>query len=85
MVPESMQSQVFWRVHDHGHFSATKTEAAVRRDYWIANLKSKVEKVLAKRKQGKQEDWLHVIDKGSVLLYTYHVDHFGPLESSAKK
>lgn len=56
-------------------------------------MRKKVEKViqncisciLAEKKQGKQEGFLHSIEKGSVPLDTYHVDHMGPLPTTQKK
>lgn len=41
--------------------------------------------ILAERKQGKQEGFLHSIEKGSVLLDTYHIDHMGPLLTTQKR
>lgn len=56
-------------------------------------MQKKVEKViqscisciLAERKQGKQEGFLHSIEKGSVPLDTYHIDHMGPLPTIQKR
>lgn len=52
-------------------------------------MRAKVEKVvrncincmLAERKQGKQEGFLHPIEKGELPLDTYHVDHLGPVST----
>jgi transposase InsO family protein len=41
--------------------------------------------ILAERKSGKLEGWLHPIDKEGVPLGTYHIDHLGPLPSTKKK
>lgn len=38
-----------------------------------------VECILSERKKVKQDGWLHAIDKGSVPLDTYYVDHLDPL------
>jgi hypothetical protein len=62
-----MQSQIIRRAHERGHFSVNKTEILVKRDYWFFNMRAKIERVihncidciLAERKQGKQERWLH--------------------------
>lgn len=92
IVPRSMQTQIIRRVHENGHFGSAKTEILVRKDYWFTDLKSKVEKIvrncvpciLAERKHGRQEGFLHSIDKGNVPLDAYHVDHLGPLPSTRK-
>lgn len=46
VVPKTMQSQVIKKAHEQGHFGSAKTEALTRRDYWIPNLRTKVEGVL---------------------------------------
>ncbi|XP_011698713.1 PREDICTED: uncharacterized protein LOC105456415 [Wasmannia auropunctata] len=92
VVPKVMQSQIIREAHEKGHFSINKTEILVRRDYWICNLRSKVEKVvrncitciLAERKQGKLDGLLNPIEKGSLPLDTFHVDHLGSLPSTKK-
>ena len=70
----------------------SKTEALVKKDYWMPSLRAKVEKmvrnciscILAEKKQGRQEGYLNPIDKGEVPLDTFHVDHFGPLPTTRK-
>lgn len=65
-----MQLQIIRRAHERGHFSVAKTEAILRNDYCIPNVKPKIEKVvkncvvciLAERKQGSA-------DSKSVWLY----------------
>lgn len=92
VVPKVMCSQIIRRAHEKGHFSVAKTEAIVKRDYYIQNLRPKVEKIvhncinciLAEKKQGKQEGFLFPIDKGEVPLDTFHVDHLGPLATTRK-
>lgn len=93
VVPKDMQTQVVRQAHERGHFGVTKTEEIVRKDFWFKGMRSKVEQVvsscidciLAERKQGKQEGMLHPIEKGTVPLDTYHVDHVGPMTSTKKK
>jgi len=90
VVPRRMQTQIIRRAHERGHFSVGKTEDLVKGDYWIPNLRRRVEEVvrncvaciLAERKQGRQECFLHPIEKGSVPLDTLH--HLGPLPSMKK-
>lgn len=58
-----MQSQIIKQARERGHFAVTKTQALLQRDYWIPNVKPKIEKImktcvtciLAERKSGKQE------------------------------
>lgn len=92
VVPERMQTQIIRRTHEHGHFSVGKTETLVRADYWIPNLRQRVERVvrncvaciLAERKHGKPEGQLTPIEKVSTPLDTFHIDHLGPLPSTKK-
>ena len=64
----------------------------VERDYHIANLQKRVDDVISNcvpcilgaKKQGKQEGLLNPIPKGDVPLDTFHVDHVGPIPSTAK-
>lgn len=92
VVPKAMQSTVIKRAHKRGHFSVAKTEAIIRRDFYIQKLRQRIEKfnlncldcILANKRQGKQEGFLHSIDKGDLPLDTYHVDHLGPLASTKK-
>lgn len=92
VVPGGMQTKIIEKAHEQGHFGANKTEALIKNDYWIPNLRSKIEKiiqncvacVLAERKHGKSECLLHPIEKGSVPLDTFHIDHLGPLPSTKK-
>lgn len=92
VVPKTMQLQIIRRAHERGHFAVGKTETLVKNDYWIPGLRPKVEKIvqncisciLAERRQGKQECFLKPIEKGSVPLDTFHIDHLGPLPSTKK-
>lgn len=92
VVPKPMQGQIIRAEHERGHFGARKVEAVVRRGYAIDKLFEKCAKVisncvpciLASRKSGKQEGLYNPIDKGKGPLETYHVDHLGPMPSSAK-
>jgi len=92
VVPKLMRTEIIKRTHDQGHFSVAKTEALLSRDYFIPNVKSKIEKliqncvtcILAERKRGKQEGHLNMIEKGEFLLDTFHIDHLGPLPTTKK-
>lgn len=92
VVPRQIQKEVIRSVHEKGHINAQKVETMVKRDYFIERLSQKVSAViancvaciLADRKKGKKDGLLNPIDKGDVPLHTYHVDHLGPLASTAK-
>lgn len=79
--------------HEQGHFSKKKTEELVTRQFYIPNLTSKIAIVLkncipcmmAERKMGLQEGFLHPIPKGDYPLITYHVDHLGNLTATKKQ
>ncbi|KMQ86624.1 blastopia polyprotein [Lasius niger] len=92
VVPRAMRRQVIRKAHEQGHFGVGKTEALLRKDYWIPGLRAEVEKVikncitciLAERKHGRSECFLSPIEKGSVPLDTFHIDYLGPLPSTKK-
>jgi len=92
MVPSSMQHEIIRRTHEKGHFAIKRTEEEVKREFFIPNLHTKIEKciincikcILINKKSGKQEGYLHPLAKGDTPLYTYHMDHLGPLESTHK-
>lgn len=93
VVPELMQSSIIGHVHDRGYFAAEKTKKLIKMDYWFREMRSKIEKyvqncidcILAEKKSGKLEGWLHPIDKEGVPFGTYHIDHLGPIPSTKKK
>lgn len=92
VIPKSMQTHLIKVAHEEGHFGVKKTKELLERNYYIAKLKEKIEKyiascipcILSSRKQGKQEGLLHPLHKEGLPLQTYHIDHVGPLESTAK-
>lgn len=92
VVPKAMQSQIIRRAHEQGHFGIVKTEALVRKDFWISNLHPKVESILrnciscilTERKHRKAECLLSPIDNGDAPLDTFHIDFLGPLQSTKK-
>lgn len=47
VVPKSMQSQVIRTAHEKGHLGAKRVEMEVRKDYAIARLAEKCEKIIA--------------------------------------
>lgn len=92
VIPRKMQKEIIKGAHENGHFGIKKTEELILREYWIPKLREKITNlikicipcILAERKRGKQEGYLHPIDKGDLPLDTYHIDHLGPLSSTAK-
>lgn len=93
VIPDLMQNEIIRMVHNRGHSSAKRTENTIQEEYFIPDLKKKIESniancvpcIVANRKAGKQEGHLHPLLKGDIPLHTYHVDHLGPLESTSKK
>ena len=92
VVPKQMQDDVIQRCHDQGHFGAAKTEQLIRRDYWFPKKHEKIKQViqncvsciLAERKHGKLEGFLHPLNKGDTPMDTYHIDHLDLLPSTKK-
>lgn len=91
-MPRVLQTQVIRAIHEKGHIGARQVAALVQRDYHIDQLGERcagvvancVRCILTSQKAGKQEELLHPIDKSHGPLHTYHVDHLGPMPSTAK-
>lgn len=83
-----MQNEVIRNAHHISHFGIMKTE-----NYSITDLRNKIRKVinkcvtciLANRKQGKKEDFLHSIDKRDTPLSMWYIDFLGPLTAIPKR
>lgn len=92
VVPDSMELEIIRNAHNNGHFAVKRTEDHIKQKYFIPNLKVKIEKyidtcvpcLLANRKRGKGEGFLHPLEKDDTPFHTYHIDHLGPLASSNK-
>lgn len=92
VIPKNMQQDIIKRTHERGHFSVNKVECLLKKEFWFARMRDRVERViknclpciLAERKYGKSEGLLHVIDKGNTPLDTYHIDHVGTIPSTRK-
>lgn len=92
MAPKSMQAEIIKRAHEKGHFASKRTEENIKQEFYIPNLRVKVERcidnclkcILINKKAGKREGLLHPLTKEDVPLHTYHIDHLGPLESTNK-
>lgn len=87
-----MEIEVIRNAHENGHFATKKVEESIKQQFHIEKLKEKIQDVLAncipcilaERKHGKSEGFLHTIDKGDKPLDTYHVDHIGPMVATCK-
>uniref|UniRef100_A0A034VAM6 RNA-directed DNA polymerase n=2 Tax=Endopterygota TaxID=33392 RepID=A0A034VAM6_BACDO len=92
VVPRNMEKEIIRNVHNFGHMNSQKTMHAIQQDFFIAHLEKKVKQhisncvecIVHNRKAGKQEEFLHCIDKGDYPLATIHVDHLGILDSTSK-
>jgi len=92
VLPSSMYHDIIRKVHENGHFGVKKMMEAIQEEYYIPRLKEKLEQyvgccvpcVLAEKKKGKKEGMLRPIPKGDAPLSTYHMDHLGPMTSTAK-
>jgi len=92
VVPRRLQKEIIRSIHEKGHINARKVETIVKKDYSIEKISQKVSDViancivciLANRKEGKKDCLLNPIEKGDVPIHTYHIDHLGPLKSTAK-
>ncbi|KAK9685244.1 Integrase zinc binding domain [Popillia japonica] len=75
IVGHKMQSEVIRKIYD-GQFGVRKAEDILLLDFWIPNVRSKIECrirncircILAERKHGKQERMLNPIDKADLPL-----------------
>jgi len=38
--------QIIRKAHEQGHFGVNKTEVLIKRNYWISNLRPKIERVV---------------------------------------
>lgn len=93
VIPKKMQFEIIRSAHDNGHFAVKKVEELILREYYFDHMKDKISShikncvkcILAERKHGKQEGFLHEIEKADVPMDTWHVDHLGPLASTAKQ
>lgn len=93
VVPSKIQQQIIKHVHDDCHFGTKKMEEIIKRQYFIPELKKKIESciqncihcILGSRKSGKQEGFLNPIPKGETPLDTLHLDHLGPMQRTKKQ
>ncbi|KAG5317167.1 POL3 protein, partial [Pseudoatta argentina] len=79
VIPRTLELDVIRTIHEKGHMAAKCTEERIRQEYFIRDLRSKVERhiascvqcILTDRKDGRQEGYLHPIPKPDVPLHTY--------------
>jgi len=92
-VPQSMETNVIRTCHDDiGHVGVDKTVNNIAKLYWFPEMRRKVKEHIANclrciefsPMSGKAEGFLHSIPKEKLPFMTIHVDHFGPLEKTAK-
>lgn len=92
VVPRAMTNTVLTRMHGDTHINQRRMVSMIQQDYYIPDLGKKVAKflrncvtcILATKKKGKQEGRLNPIEKFNTPLHTYHMDHIGPMASTAK-
>jgi hypothetical protein len=46
IIPTSLKSQVIRKAYEREHFSIAKTEALLNKEYWIPNIRDKIQKVI---------------------------------------
>jgi hypothetical protein len=71
VIPTGTQEQIIKDAHENGHFASKKMSELISREYYIPKLENKIKKVigncipciLAERKAGKQEGFLHPVPK----------------------
>lgn len=93
VVPNDMQTNLINAAHQQGHFKQPKLEKLIEKEFFIPNLRNKIDLVISNcvpcilvdRKQGKKEGFLHPISKEPVPLDTLHIDHLGPMPSTNKE
>lgn len=92
VVPKAIENDVIKSVHENGHFGTKKMEEQIKQRYFVPMLTEKIKKfvkscvkcILAERKHGKAEGFLHPIEKEDAPLQTYHIDHLGPMVMTCK-
>lgn len=89
-VPKSMAESIIRQAHGDAHLRKQKIQRAINNVYHIEELGKKIDRIvdncviciLATAKKGKEDGWLHLLEKYDVPLHTLHIDHTGQLEST---
>ena len=77
VVPHKMEKEIIKIKHEDGHFGVKKTIHLILQEFYIPHLNNKVQScidncikcILASKKLGKQEGFLHCIDKADKPLW----------------
>ncbi|XP_035918160.1 uncharacterized protein LOC118516404 [Anopheles stephensi] len=93
VVPRLMERQIISDAHNAGHIGVQKMMHGIRQKFWIPHLEMKVRQhigncvpcILHNKKLGLKEGYLSPIPKGDVPLHTLHMDHVGPMDTTAKQ
>lgn len=92
-VPQAMETIIIHKYHDEmGHLDVEKIVSTIMYNYWIPNLKLKIEKYIQNCLKclsyspiiGRQEGSLHSISKGNLHFDIIHIDHYGPIDKRHK-
>jgi len=75
-VPKCMEKEIITSLHNFGHMGTLKTTNAIQQDFYISHLEKKVMQTIANciecithiQKLGRQDDFLHSINKGDTPL-----------------
>lgn len=93
-VPREMEQQLIHHMHEKiGHFGSHKCYEQMRLNYWIPNLKNKIDIftkncircIVYSAPPPSSERTLYSIPKKPIPFDTVHIDHFGPLPSVNSK
>ena len=94
VVPKNMINNIIKSYHDDiGHVSVEKCTRLLKQLYWFPKLTDFVKDyvdncvrcISFNSKCGKQEGFLHPIDKGCAPFNTIHIDHLGPFNKTSRK
>lgn len=93
VVPRLMERQIISDAHNAGHIGVQKMMHGIKQKFWIPHLELKVRQhigncvpcILHNKKLGLKEGYLSPIPKGDVPLHTLHMDHVGPMDTTAKQ
>lgn len=92
-VPKRARRTLAAYYHDkRGHLATEKTVKALSDFYWFPRMRKYIQRYISscleclynKTPTGKQEGFLHSIEKVSTPMDTIHVDHLGPFVKSTK-
>lgn len=94
VIPQGMRHAIVTACHDDlGHFSVEKTLYWLREHYWFPRMRGYVIKYISlciqclynKGNSGREEGFLHSIQRAPEPFNMLHLDHLGPFPVSRKK